>query len=136
MLTPPLRTGALKSDLFSLQIHQSHTDMSISKQAVGTWKGTVFYVLVYLSMGEVYLSPGFIPGHSHPVCCHLPSGVIFSHSYVMANTLWLLLSAVASTISKYQRSWRCTRVLGILCFGGKLQLRISLVSFHVSFTQS
>lgn len=83
-------------------------------------------------MGEVYLSPGFIPGHNHPVCCHLPSDVIFSHSNVMANTLWLLLSAVASAVSKYHRSWRCTRVLGILCFEGKLQLCISLVSFHIS----
>lgn len=112
--------------------------MSISKQAVGTWngKGTVFYVLVYLFMGEVYLSPGFIPGHNHPVCCDLPSDVIFSHLYVMANTLWLLLSAVASTISKYCRSSRRMRVLEILWFGGKLQLCVSLASFHMSLAQS
>lgn len=79
-----------------------HTEMAVSKQAVGTWKGkgTVFFVVVCLFMYEVYLSPGFIPGHNHPVCCHLPSGVIFNHSYVMANTLWLLLPAVASTVSK------------------------------------
>lgn len=42
------------------------------------------YLLVYLFMGKVYLFLGFIPCHNHLVCCPFPSGVIFSHVYVMA----------------------------------------------------
>lgn len=47
-------------------------------------KVTTFYLLVYLFMDKFYLSLGFIPCHNHLVCCCFPSGVIFSHVYVMA----------------------------------------------------
>lgn len=105
----------------------------MSKQAVGTrkGKGTVLYVVVCLFMHEVYLSPGFIPGHNHPVWCHLPSGVIFSPSYVMANTLWLLLPAVASTVLNTTGPGDVEGI-GNAVVWGKLQLCLPLVSFHVS----